>query len=352
MSGQEILGNVAFYVSIAVIIGLALMFAILFAIYGFYKVKHISYGHEDKKLEYSLRKKYKDIIRKRAEEDLKISDVEHFKNANEPDYVMLQDMENVKTFVLVGEKQVEQPSEPTTVLEAIFEEKRKSKKYKVMSNVFFAIFYVVFLCFFAVALTFRLNNQEVYIGDTTLVTVLTGSMETANEENEYLFDEGLTDPEDQITQYSLIGLNRVHEQSEMKLYNIYGFKNNDGVLIIHRLIRIYTNPETGITTYMFRGDANTESLGYELVVDFDQIVGEFNGFENYGLGVLIIYVQSNIGLIAILAAFLFLLSYQITESCIEKAYDKRIQEIAKEIDAKKVILDIRSKKMKKAVEKI
>ena len=50
MNGQEILGNVAFYVSIAVVIGMAIMFSILFAIYGFYKIKHINYGHEDKKL--------------------------------------------------------------------------------------------------------------------------------------------------------------------------------------------------------------------------------------------------------------------------------------------------------------
>ena len=352
MSGQEILNSVAFYVSIAVIIGLALMFAILFAIYGFYKVKHISYGHEDEKIESSLRKKYKNIIQLRAEEDLKISDVDHFKNVNEPDYVVIQNLENIKTFTLVGQKEVQKPSEPTTVLEAIFEEKRKSKKYRVMSNVFFAIFYIVFLAFFAVALTFRLSGQQVYIGDTTLVTVLTGSMETAHEDNAYLTEAGLDDSEDRIAQYSLIGLNKVKDQNEMKLYNIYGFKNKDGDLIIHRLVRIYTNPDTGITSYTFRGDANNESRGYELAVDFSQIVGEFNGFENYGLGVLIIYIKSNMGLIAILAAFLFLLCFQISENRIDKAYDRRIQEVAKQIDAKKVILDIRSKKMKKVVEKI
>ena len=63
MNGQEILGNVAFYVSIAVVIGMAIMFSILFAIYGYYKIKHINYGHEDAQLEKTLRNRYKEIMK-------------------------------------------------------------------------------------------------------------------------------------------------------------------------------------------------------------------------------------------------------------------------------------------------
>ena len=41
MNGQEILGNVAFYVSIVVVIGMAIMFSVLFSIYGYYKIKSV-----------------------------------------------------------------------------------------------------------------------------------------------------------------------------------------------------------------------------------------------------------------------------------------------------------------------
>ena len=65
-----------------------------------------------------------------------------------------------------------------------------------------------------------------------------------------------------------------------------------------------------------------------------------------------IYLQSNIGLIAIIAAFMFLFIFQTTEHFIEQSYDKRTQEIAKKIDGKEYILDLRNKKMKKVEEKL
>lgn len=350
MNGQEILGNVAFYVSIAVVIGMAIMFSVLFSIYGYYKIKHIKYGHEDNKLENTLRHRYKEIIAKNSEAGLK--NVEHSEKVNEPDYVMVQDLKNIKTFTLIGQKEVEKPVEPTTVLEAIFEEKRKSKKWRVVSNAFFAIFYVLLLILLGFSIAFKVSGQQLYVGNKGLVAIYTGSMETMNDENTYLTEEGLDSSENRITQYSLIGVDKVTSPDQMELYKIYGYRSPEGNLIVHRLIRIYTNPETNVTYYTFRGDANSDSLSFELVLTFDDIECVYNGFQNYGLGVAAIYLQSNIGLIAIIAAFFFLFTYQTTEHFIEINYDKRTQEIARKIDGKEIILDLRNKKMKKVKEKI
>lgn len=352
MNGQEILGNVAFYVSIAVVIGMAIMFSILFAIYGFYKIKHINYGHEDDKLEQTLRHRYKEIIERNSEEGLRTKEVTNKENVNEPDYVMVQNMKVVKTFTLVGTKEVEKPLQPTTVLEAIFEEKRKSKKWIVVSNVFFGIFYVLLLILLGFSIAFKVTNQQLYFGNSGLVAIYTGSMESVNDENEYIKEQGLEGAENRIMQYSLIGVDKVTSPDQMELYKIYGYRTPEGNLIVHRLIRIYTNPETNVTYYTFRGDANSDSLSFELVLTFDDIECVYNGFQNFGLGVTTIYLQSNIGLIAILAAFLFLITYQSTEHFIEVAYDKRTQEIAKKIDGKEYILDLRNKKMKKVEEKL
>lgn len=348
MSGQEILSNLAFIVSICVVIGIALTFSILFSIYGFYKIKHISYGHEDKKLEEYLRIKYREIIKRRSDELLNVKDVEHYKKVEEPDYVLVQNLKNVKTFTLVGEKEVEIPQKPTTVIEAIFETKKKQKKRVIISNTLFCIFYAIILIMLGVSIGFRLNGQQLFFGNTTLVAIYTGSMETANiTNNTYLEENGLLGPENRIIQYSLIGLNKLNDPADMKLYDIYGFKNSEGTLIVHRLIRIYTNTSSGETYYTFRGDANSASLSYEITVKYDQIVGVYNGFQNTTLGITLIYLQSNIGLIAIISAFVFLATYQSTEHFIDLAYDKRSQAIAKQIDAKPYILE-----KKKQTEKV
>lgn len=352
MTGQEYLGSIALVISICVIIGIAFMFSFLFAIYGKYKIKHINYGHEDLKLEGILRKRYADIIRKNEEKDLNPITIKDSRKDKEPDYVMVQDMRNVKTFTLVGEKEVEKPLEPVTVLGAILEEKRKSKKWRIASNVFFAIFYVLLLILLGYSIAFKVTNQQLYVGNSGLVAIYTGSMETMNDKNDYLIEQGLEGEENRIMQYSLIGVDKITSPDEMELYKIYGYRTDKGALIFHRLIRIYTNPESNITYYTFRGDANSVSSDYELALTFDSIECVYNGFQNFGLGVASIYFQSNIGLITMLAAFLFLLSYQVTESLIDSTYDKRTQEIAKKIDGKEYVLDLRNKKMKKVEEKL
>ena len=50
MNGQEKLDSIALYVSMVVIIGLAIVFGVLFSLYSIYKRKHVSYGHEDETL--------------------------------------------------------------------------------------------------------------------------------------------------------------------------------------------------------------------------------------------------------------------------------------------------------------
>ena len=89
-----------------------------------------------------------------------------------------------------------------------------------------------------------------------------------------------------------------------------------------------------------------------LIIHFD-IECVYNGFQNFGLGVATIYLQSNIGLIAIIAAFMFLFIFQTTEHFIEQSYDKRAQEIAKQIDAKPLLEKYKKDpKFKKVEERI
>lgn len=56
MNGQEPLGIIAFYVSMCVIIGFAIVFSVLFTLYGHYKIKNIKHGHKNVVIEKVLKK--------------------------------------------------------------------------------------------------------------------------------------------------------------------------------------------------------------------------------------------------------------------------------------------------------
>ncbi len=158
---------------------------------------------------------------------------------------------------------------------------------------------------------------------------MTGSMEEAYEGNTYLKDKGL---ENQITQYSMIGVEKVNPE-EVALYDVLAFKNTKGETIVHRLIRI-DSTEDGYR-YTFRGDANSGSASYETALKFDSILGRYNGFQNYGLGVAITYFKSTAGIIALSSTAVFLVAYEVSEELIDKEYKERNQIVAEAYDSGK-----------------
>ena len=77
---------------------------------------------------------------------------------------------------------------------------------------------------------------------------------------------------------------------------------------------------------------NSSSLSFETKITLDDIVGKYNGYQNYGLGVAFFYLQSNIGIVAIISAMLFVIAFDFSEGKIEKAYDKRSEYILEQIE--------------------
>ena len=57
MNGQEKQNSLSLYVSIIVIIGLAIVFIIIYIFYSTYKTKHNSYGHDAETLKLDIDKK-------------------------------------------------------------------------------------------------------------------------------------------------------------------------------------------------------------------------------------------------------------------------------------------------------
>ncbi|MGN1295507.1 MAG: hypothetical protein ACI4U5_03785, partial [Bacilli bacterium] len=272
--------------------GLAIVFGVLFFLYSIYKRKHVSYGHEDETLKVDVDNKIK-ALEKRA---LKKGET--------------LDKTNIKS---------------------IFLEKKAGKKVvEIIMDLFTSIIFGVLIVAFGFALVFKLNNQNLYIFDTTYIAIHTGSMETVNDSNTYIKENNLTD---QIETYSLIGIDKVTSNDEIELYDIVAYKYK-GTIYVHRVIRIYEDEETGVTCYTLRGDANSTSLSFEMKITLDDIVGRYSGYQNYGFGIAFIYLQSNIGIVALVSAMMFLLAFDFTEEKIEKTYDKRIEYILEQIEEK------------------
>lgn len=313
MSGSHKLIQIAFYVSLFVIIGLAITFTVLFALYALYKRKHIRNSHEDEKLLTDLKKRY----RRELEGD--------------PEYQLEQGKEKKHS-----KRKKEQPLDLYSCLEdnggkvslvsLIKRDEEKARRRKRVGEVFSYCLYGVFFIFFGVVTAFKINGDSFYFGNVSYLVIQTGSMETANSKNEYLAKNGL---DNQIPQFSLIGIEQIN-QEDIKLYDVLAYKNASNEIIVHRVINI--NVKDGTTYYTFRGDSNSISDISETALTFDKIQGRYNGFNNFGLGVATTYFKSSAGLVAVASAAFFLFSFDVSEDSIDKEYRERILEVAKKYD--------------------
>lgn len=318
MSGQEQLYVLALIISIFVIIGITICFSLLFFLYSFYKIKQINFGFEDEPLNKDFNDKYyKNSLNREKKNKSNLSKIDYYKRI-----------------------------------------KKNNRVYHNILDTITGVFVLFFVFIFIVGVSFSSTDNNVSFYGNTFLTILSSSMEEKSEKNKYLKEHDL---DNQIVQYSLISLKSVEKSEDIKEFDIIAFKldasrvsdslitysnsyrildnsseineenkENSSIIIVHRVIDIYDGSEdhddktlAGTTYFTTRGDSNEYSLSEEVAISFDEIVGVYTGFNNYYLGVFIIYFKSTIGIIAILSAALFLLLASISEEKINKAYNTR-----------------------------
>lgn len=296
MSESNKIVQIVFYVSLFVIIGLAVTFTALFALYSVYKRKNISYGHEDESLLNSLKNK---------------CNKEYFKRLKKDNKELKRDKDfNFENF-LEGEKRND------FVKEVINKDNKKVKRINKTQKIVGYFFCAVIYIFLGFIIDFKVSNDAFFFGNTTYIVIQTGSMETVNSNNVYIKEHNLTN---QIEQFAMIGINKVKDK-DIQLYDVIAFKNDNNETIVHRVIKIDIKDDK--YCYTFRGDANNGSLSYEVNVTSDKIVGKYNGFQNYGLGLSTTYFKSSAGIIALASAGIFLMAYEIAEDLIDRDNNKR-----------------------------
>lgn len=282
--GQSQLYLVASIIGIIVIIAMAACFGILFFLYTKQRCKIYRVGAEDENVS----------------QDLEYIKVKYLKKHEEEENIYAKSLEH---------------------------RKKKSHAIGVIGDVIYGIIIVIALALAGFGIYLSATNQPLFINDTSYLVIMTGSMEDKNPENDYLIENDL---DDQITQYSLIGIDKIDSIDEIELYDIIAFYDSDENIIVHRVIAI--REEKGIKYIQTQGDANTGSITDEIAITEDRIIGIYDGYQNYGLGIIITYLRSTLGIIALCGFGVFLLVYSISESNIDKAYEERLEYLAIEKD--------------------
>lgn len=180
------------------------------------------------------------------------------------------------------------------------------------------------LIFFSFALINRINDQKIVIGNKTHIVIASGSMSKKHTANEYLINYNLNN---QFDEYSIIEVEKINED-DLYTYDVVAFKNQDGVTIIHRIVDIQI--EGSQKRYVTRGDANKVSDAYRPT--FDDFIGRYNGNEIKHVGVLILFMQSDSGIVTIIALFINLIVFTVLYEKLEKMKRERTDILVSIID--------------------
>ena len=292
LSSAERVETTSLVVAIVVLALLFISFAALFFLYYRYFRKSIDYSLEDR---YIL----KDMVQRSRS---------FFKEA--------------------GESYDSGSKEAPSYLENLEIKAKRARLWKIIGNTVLILFYLLIAAVMIAAIAIRAQGNSFKIGDKSYLVIKTGSMETVNKSNTYIEENNLND---QILTYSLIEIEEVTPE-EMEQYRIYAFVTDDGMVVVHRLIAMGSNGD-GEMRYAFRGDANSTSASYEVSVPFDQILGVYTGWNNWGLGIFVNYAQSYIGIITFAFALILIGFYDILDAAIGKRIKVREDDLAIEIDA-------------------
>ena len=191
-----------------------------------------------------------------------------------------------------------------------------------------AIFGLV-VVFFSMSLYARFFNNNLTFGDTGVIVISTGSMSEKNEDNDYLFENNLNN---QFNAYDIIGITAYDNPEDVNLYDVVAYKNEEDIIIVHRIIEI--REVNGEKVFITRGDSNNTSdtnFQYRNYLTFDNIVGYYNGFRMELIGVFVIFLQSNAGIITIVAIAYCLIMFDHYNSKLEEAINKRSDLLIKEL---------------------
>ncbi len=220
---------------------------------------------------------------------------------------------------------------------AIDEEKEKENKskkaWKLTGKIFSYVVLGVVFSFFIFSLVSKIQGNTMMFGNSTMVVIASGSMSERNNDTIKKHPE-LTD---QFDTYDIIGITKYQNQSEVSLYDVIAYKNKKNVTIVHRIVEIVTDKDTGEIGYLTQGDSNlyadnTANSQYSGYLTYDKIIGKYNETRIKGLGIFVIFLQSSAGIVTVLSVVYCLFMFDYFSNKYRKAIVERTNMLVKLID--------------------
>ena len=175
-----------------------------------------------------------------------------------------------------------------------------------------------------------------YIG-TAPISILSGSMSEKNQLNDYLFENDLNN---QFNEGDLIFLDKLPDQDDLELYDVVGYFNTEGELVVHRIIGggyydeqnvfHYVDDLDDAENYIMRGDANNNSD--RTYISYGDMYGIYDGANIPFAGFVTQYLQSGFGIVSIcgIAGIVFAYDYYVDKYT--KKYNQRKEELGDDIN--------------------
>ena len=184
---------------------------------------------------------------------------------------------------------------------AITEEYQRSKKKsnriaKVIDVVVSLLLTAVVLVSFVFSMYLQTTEDKTPNGIPSLKVVQSGSMSEIHEVNTHLIEDNVTN---QLQVFDLIVVRHIPDEFDLELYDIVMYENDDGKLVIHRIVEIdepnAKHPDERY--FVLQGDANR--YPDKIPVYYSQMRGIYEGERIPFVGSFVMFLQSPAGWLCI-----------------------------------------------------
>lgn len=202
-------------------------------------------------------------------------------------------------------------------------QKNIERRREIFSKIKSALFYTLLTLLipvFIFAMISKFNNDVVMFGGKSLMVVASGSMSQRHEDNTYLESEQLYN---QFDTYDIIILKKVEKSSDLKLYDVIAFVNDEGINVIHRIKGFKGS------SYVTRGDSNNADDKYNPT--FEDVIGVYTDEKIPLVGVFVLFFQSPSGVVTVAALIFCLVMMDKQNKKLREVQSERLEKLREAI---------------------
>ena len=212
-----------------------------------------------------------------------------------------------------------------TILTNIKNSKPIRKVLRRVKQVLFWLLIVILVPFLLMSVYSKVANGVAMVNGRGMIAVASGSMSEKNSANSYL--ENI---DNQFNTYDMIMIQKVDDPSDLQLYDVIAYVDDEGVNIIHRIVG-FQQTSSGVR-FVTRGDSNNADDEYK--PSMDDVLGEYAGTRIPYVGVFLMFLQSYSGILTVAAIIYCLIMIENVGNRIYDAREERLLFLQESIDFK------------------